>query len=100
MSEPNQTTGQFHSAKGNAVEAIGNMTGSDNWKASGKEEHAAGEGEVKAAQTKGYLEGAMDRAKGTFDSVVGSVTGDKTQQASGNMRDAAGDAKMEANKPV
>lgn len=59
------------------------MTGSQAWSQSGKEEHARGEGEYKAAQAKGYVEGATDRVGGYKDSVVGAVTGDKSQQAAG-----------------
>jgi len=84
--EPNKTSGQYHSMKGNAVEAIGNLTGAQSWTQSGKEEHAAGETEYKASQAKGYAEGAKDRAGGHKDSVVGAVTGDKSQQAQGESR--------------
>ncbi|KAF7319217.1 hypothetical protein HMN09_00259000 [Mycena chlorophos] len=99
-SAPSQANGQMHSVKGTVVETIGNATGSESWKTSGKEEHAQGEAEVKAAQAKEYTGGAMDRAQGKFDAVVGAVTGDKTKQASGNIQDSAGQARMEANKPM
>ncbi|KAL0563676.1 hypothetical protein V5O48_018390 [Marasmius crinis-equi] len=97
--EPNKTTGQFHSTKGTIVEAIGNATGLQSWQQSGKEEHAQGEAEYKAAQAKGYAEGVSDRVGGYKDSVVGAVTGDKSQQAQGNVQQEKGKAQTEANKP-
>ncbi|KAH9939161.1 mismatched base pair and cruciform DNA recognition protein [Amylocystis lapponica] len=96
--EPNKTTGQYHSVKGTAVEAIGNLTGATSWQQSGKEEHAQGEAEYKASQAKGYAEGTVDRVGGKVDSVVGSVTGDRTQETSGNMRHDKGEAQQEFNK--
>jgi uncharacterized protein YjbJ (UPF0337 family) len=64
---------------------IGNLTGSESWKNSGKQEHAEGETEYKAAQAKGYAEGTMDRVSGYKDSVVGAVTGDNSQQVEGKL---------------
>ncbi|KAB5590923.1 Hmp1-mismatch base pair and cruciform DNA recognition protein [Ceratobasidium theobromae] len=97
-SEPSKANGQFHSAKGTIVEAIGNLTGATSWQQSGKEEHAAGEAEVQAAKAKGYVEGAMDRVEGKKDAIVGAVTGDKQQQIQGNLQQDKGEAKQEANK--
>ena len=97
---PSKTTGQFHSTKGNLVETVGNLTGATSWQQSGKEEHARGEAEYKAAQAKGYAEGTGDRAKGIKDSVVGSVTGDQVQQTEGNIRREKGKTQQEVNNPL
>ncbi|KAJ7643527.1 hypothetical protein FB45DRAFT_735581, partial [Roridomyces roridus] len=94
-----KTTGQYHSMKGTAVETIGNRTGLQSWPTSGKEEHAQGEAEYKAAQAQGYVEGAADRVGGKKDSILGAVTGDKSQQAQGNLRHDMGEAQQEVNKP-
>ena len=76
-------SGNLHSAKGAAVEAVGSMTGSTDWQQAGKQERSAGEAEYKAAQTEGYVEGTTDRVRGKKDSVVGSMTGDKEQETQG-----------------
>jgi len=59
------------------------MTNSESWQTSGKQEHAQGEAEYKAAQAEGYVEGTKDRALGYKDSVVGALVGDSAQQTSG-----------------
>ncbi|KAL4252062.1 CsbD-like domain-containing protein [Abortiporus biennis] len=84
--EPSKTNGQYHSVKGTVVETIGNLTGAESWQTSGRNEHAQGEAEYKAAQRKGYVEGTIDRISGKKDAVVGAVTGDRTQEAAGNLR--------------
>lgn len=59
------------------------MTGSTSWQQAGKEEHAKGEAEYKAAQAQGYAEGTIDRLGGKKDTIVGAISGDKKQQAEG-----------------
>ncbi|KAI0782691.1 hypothetical protein C8Q75DRAFT_500818 [Abortiporus biennis] len=97
--EPSKTTGQYHSVKGNVVETVGNLTGAESWQTSGRDEHAQGEAEYKAAQAKGYAEDTIDRLGGKKDAVVGAVTGDRTQEASGNVRPDKGEAEQNVNKP-
>jgi len=92
-----KTDAQYHSIKGTVVEAIGNLTGAESWQQSGKEEHAQGEAEYKAAQAQGYAEGTIDRIGGKTNAVVGAITGDKTQEASGNMRRDKGEAQQSFN---
>jgi uncharacterized protein YjbJ (UPF0337 family) len=90
-----KTSGQYHSTKGNVVEAVGNVTGASSWTESGKQEHAQGETEYKAAQTKGYAEGTADRLGGKKDTIVGAVTGDRSQEASGALPSNAGQDVLE-----
>lgn len=97
--EPNKTTGQFHSTKGNIVEMVGNLTGSESWQQSGRDEHAQGEAEYKAAQAKNYAEGAVDRLSGKKDAVLGAVKGDRQQETAGNIRHDKGQAQQNLNDP-
>lgn len=77
------STGEFHSLKGTAVEAVGNATGWTNWQRDGKQERVAGDAEYNAARAKGYTKGTGDRLVGKKDSVAGSLTGDRAQELSG-----------------
>lgn len=86
--------------KGAAVEAVGDITGSKGWKKSGQKEHADGDAEVTAAQTKAYAQGAKEQGKGYLQSIKGAVLGDSDTQASGAARRELGEAKKEANNPL
>ncbi|KAH8106379.1 mismatched base pair and cruciform DNA recognition protein [Phellopilus nigrolimitatus] len=97
-SQPNQTTGQYHSVKGNLVEAIGNATGAPTWTDSGRKEHDAGEAESNAARARDYAEGVADRVQGKFDAVKGALVDDKGQQISGNVQHDAGKQKQKINE--
>ncbi|KIO15945.1 hypothetical protein M407DRAFT_86612 [Tulasnella calospora MUT 4182] len=98
MSSPSKTTGQKNSMLGSVKETVGNIFGARDMAQRGREQHAAGEGEIKAAKAQGYVEGTSDRVVGKKDSVVGAVTGDKTQQTAGNARQEKGERKQEWNK--
>lgn len=97
-SQPSQYNGQYHSIKGNLVEAVGNATGAQSWIESGKKEHAEGEAEQTAAQARDYADGVMDRFKGKKDAVVGAMFDDKEQQIKGNVQHDAGKAQQKANE--
>ncbi|TIA90920.1 hypothetical protein E3P99_01320 [Wallemia hederae] len=80
MSEPNKSSGIYHSVKGNVVESVGTVTGSEEWKKSGQKEHVDGEAEQKAAQIKNTAEGIYDQVAGRVQNVKAAVTGDKSGQ--------------------
>ncbi|KAF8553668.1 hypothetical protein OG21DRAFT_1509907 [Imleria badia] len=98
--DPSKVSGRLHSVKGSAVEAVGDLTGSQAWSQAGKEEHVRGEGESKAAQAKGFTEGVTDKVGGYKDTVVGAVSGDEPQQVAGNARKEKGQTQQEINKPT
>ncbi|KAJ3858928.1 hypothetical protein EV359DRAFT_68602 [Lentinula novae-zelandiae] len=98
-SEPSKANAQYNSTMGTAKEVFGNTIGGDSWTQAGKEQHAQGEAEYKAAQAKEYANGTIDRAGGKIDSVVGALTGDKQQQLAGTARHDKGELQQEANKP-
>eukprot|EP00299_Pterocystis_sp_00344_P000857 c10450_g1_i1.p3 GENE.c10450_g1_i1~~c10450_g1_i1.p3 ORF type:complete len:113 (-),score=15.58 c10450_g1_i1:77-382(-) len=93
-----KASGQTNSILGNIQETLGNLVGSNDTAKDGAKRHAEGEGEYKAAQTEGWVEGVGDRVSGKKDAVVGAVTGDKTQQTSGNAQHEKGQAQQKLNE--
>ena len=78
-----KVTGSVKNTVGKMEETIGDVTGLESWKTSGKARQAEGEVEHKKAEAQGYVEGTTDRIAGNVESVVGSVTGDTSQEVSG-----------------
>ena len=87
----------YNSVAGTVKETIGNALGSTEWQKAGKEQHAKGEAEIKAAQAQGYAEGAKDQVSGKFDNVVGSITGNKEKELAGKAQEEKGKAQKEIN---
>lgn len=79
---------------------MGDISGSKDWKKSGQKEHADGDAEVTAAQTKAYAEGAKEQGKGYLQSIKGAVLGDTDTQAKGAARRELGGTKKEGNNPL
>ncbi|GLB42425.1 putative mismatched base pair and cruciform DNA recognition protein [Lyophyllum shimeji] len=98
--DASKSSGQYHSAKGNVVESVGNLTGAPSWQQSGQQERAAGEAEYNAARSRSYAEGMRDRIGGTKDSVVGAITGNRAKEVQGKMRRGKGDAQREINEDI
>ncbi|GAC93329.1 hypothetical protein PHSY_000894 [Pseudozyma hubeiensis SY62] len=92
-----EAKGNYNSVAGTVKETIGNLTGSTDWQTTGKEQHAKGESEIKAAEAKGYAEGTKDQVSGKIDNVVGAVTGDKSKEMSGKAQQESGKAQKELN---
>ncbi|EPQ26307.1 uncharacterized protein PFL1_06242 [Pseudozyma flocculosa PF-1] len=97
MAEPSKANGNYNSVAGTVKETIGNLTGSTDWQATGKEQHAKGESEIKAAEAKGYAEGLGDQISGKKDNIVGAVTGNDSKQAAGKAQEEKGKAQKEIN---
>jgi uncharacterized protein YjbJ (UPF0337 family) len=76
-------SGTVKNTVGKMEETIGNLTGLDSWKTSGKKNQAEGDVEHKQSQAQGYTEGTKDRVVGAAENMAGSLTGDSSQEISG-----------------
>jgi uncharacterized protein YjbJ (UPF0337 family) len=95
--EPSKTNAQYNQAAGAVKETVGHAVGNTNLEAKGNVQNTQGHGEQKAAETKGWVEGAVDAVSGTVKNVIGSVTGNTTQQAEGKAQELKGEAQKSAN---
>ncbi|KAJ1031559.1 hypothetical protein NDA13_001950 [Ustilago tritici] len=97
MSEPSKVNANYNSVAGTVKETIGNVTGATEWQKAGKEQHAKGEAEYKAAEAQGYSEGTKDQVSGKVDNVVGSITGNKEKELTGKARQEKGEIQKDIN---
>ncbi|ELU36882.1 CsbD domain-containing protein [Rhizoctonia solani AG-1 IA] len=108
--EPNKTTGQYHSVKVCRNIHLHAIAVSHRHRVPSLKPSATSLGQppgsrvakkstlqIQAAKAKGYAEGTMDRIEGKKDAVVGAITGDKQQQAQGNLQHDKGQAQQELN---
>jgi len=84
--------------KGAAKETLGNTLGNEQMQAEGLALKLEGEGEYKAAQTKGKAEGYKDQTTGGIKETAGKAIGNQQMQAEGNVTKNTGEAKKEINK--
>lgn len=97
MSEPSKINAQYNQAMGTAKEVVGSVIGNTNLEAKGHVQNKEGKAEQAAAETKGWVEGAIDSVSGTAKNVMGSLTGSSSQQAEGKAQQLKGDAKKAVN---
>ncbi|KAI5814971.1 hypothetical protein BZA77DRAFT_388758 [Pyronema omphalodes] len=67
---------------GSGKEFVGNVVGSSDLKAQGRQQNQEGQGQEAAGQIKDYVGGAVDRVTGAVGSAVAAVTGNKGAQES------------------
>ncbi|CAB4374622.1 putative cruciform DNA binding protein [Rhizophagus irregularis] len=98
MSEPSRVDANTKYYQGAVKETIGKAIGNEQMEAEGTAKKLEGEGEYKAAQTKGQAEGLKDSVTGTVKETTGKAIGNQQMQAEGNITKNTGDAKKEAHK--
>jgi uncharacterized protein YjbJ (UPF0337 family) len=97
MSEPSKTNAQYNQAMGSVKETVGSALGNHEMQAKGNVQNKEGHAEQTAAETKGWVEGAIDSVTGTVKNTLGSLTGNTSQQAEGKAQQLQGDAKKAVN---
>jgi uncharacterized protein YjbJ (UPF0337 family) len=96
-SDPSKTNANYNKAMGSAKEGLGSTVGNTEMQAKGNVQNKEGHGEQKAAETKGWVQGAMDTVTGTVKDMAGSMTGNTGKQAEGKAQKAQGDYRKEVN---
>ncbi|KXN65382.1 hypothetical protein CONCODRAFT_44527 [Conidiobolus coronatus NRRL 28638] len=95
--DPSKTDANYNKGMGSAKEGLGSALGSKEMQAKGDVQNKEGHGEQKAAETKGWVQGAMDNVTGTAKDMTGSMTGNTGKQAEGKTQKAHGDFQKEIN---
>ncbi|KAI8593329.1 putative cruciform DNA binding protein [Geranomyces variabilis] len=96
---PSKIHGHKEAAAGAVKETVGDMTGSVRIETEGAARKEAGHAEVKAAQVKGQVGGAVDSTTGNIKKNVGDMTGNESTAAEGAATQLKGDAKQATNNP-
>jgi len=89
MSEPSRVSGALKETKGNVVETIGNMTGSESWTQSGREQQQLGAAEKDAARAQQHAEGWKDESVGKLKQ---DTAMSESQRKEGKTQQLAGEA--------
>ncbi|RIA97201.1 putative cruciform DNA binding protein [Glomus cerebriforme] len=96
--QPSKINADAKYYQGAAKEAMGQAIGNQQMQAEGKAKKLEGEGEYKAAQTKGQAEGYKDKVTGGLKETAGQLTGNQQMQAEGNVTKNTGQAQADLNK--
>ncbi|KXN65380.1 hypothetical protein CONCODRAFT_13035 [Conidiobolus coronatus NRRL 28638] len=95
--DPSKTNANYNKGMGSVKEGLGSALGNKEMQAKGNVQNQQGHGEQKAAETKGWVQGAMDTVTGTVKDMAGSVTGNTGKQAEGKAQKAQGDYRKGIN---
>jgi len=96
--QPSKLNADTKYYQGAAKETLGKTLGNEQMQGEGLSLKLQGEGEYKAAQTKGQAEGYKDKVTGGTKETAGKAIGNQQMQAEGNVTKNSGEAKKEINK--